>query len=488
MNLSGITYPGNGLNIFTEDFEHEQESLGAEITQRDLDLLGSGVHRGGSVVPAGVTAVELTELTVAYDPDGKRIEAPVQFLALPASSTGKLVLAHVMVQTEHFSADNQDPVPTAVVWRANSSQLAYRQGELGPLDVPLWGISVDAGGTVTVGEDLRVWRSVQGRNIGTAQLETRHYGQGTVTNLILHPDNKTGLIGDLRQRITAASPPSFAAAINVVDLNLEILEAMFAQNRKELGEYFMLDDFRPPSAIFPAFCLSAPGQALYQANWPDLFSHYRQKKLIYDPCGDSPITNFEVVSWAVASNMAILTFKDSVPEKAFLECLAEDQLVQGSFVNWRTVTLPAPIGNINAGTYAIAGVNALNRQLSFAYIASDNSGSVASKYVVCYPHRIADSEVAVRHFQMAGRGFITVGDSASEWIGGLRRRDRSEQHTHVSPNYYVTARAPGAEAFFTIYADIEAGTSGHSSARTGPTTDIRGISVFPYVWASRYIP
>ncbi|EMY04411.1 hypothetical protein LEP1GSC029_3127 [Leptospira interrogans str. 2002000626] len=106
---------------------------------------------------------------------------------------------------------------------------------------------------------------------------------------------------------------------------------------------------------------------------------------------------------------------------------------------------------------------------------------------------------------MQGRGFVAVMDSDSDWIGGLRRRDRFQGHAHelwlnsnnstiggttainwgAGPNTPTSASTNGTSPGNSIRSPIADGNNG--LPRTGKTTDARGLSAFPYVFAKRVL-
>ena len=142
------------------------------------------------------------------------------------------------------------------------------------------------------------------------------------------------------------------------------------------------------------------------------------------------LTLFSVTDWITTGTLATITFADATPENTLLLNLVEDQLVHGSFTNWRSVTLPLPIGNILAGDYEITDISLTNRTISFACNELAGSGAVTSD-VNFYSHRIVGSTTTARMFQTSGRGFFTAGNNGDiEYIAGLRLRDSLKEHGH----------------------------------------------------------
>ena len=254
-------------------------------------------------------------------------------------------------------------------------------------------------------------------------------------------------------------------------------------------------DWEAPSTSWPAFCLAAADQALDVANWPDLVPYLRAVPLRYDPTGSNQ-TTFTVTNYSITSNVVRLTLSGTGAER-MLECLLEDKLVQGSWPH-RTVTLNQAIGAVPAGDYALTGIDTTSYWLEFSYTTSNDSGAV-TKDVSFFRHRIAGSSTTAQHYAVRGRGFVTVNDADSEWIGGLRRRDRGQGHRHdihfggnAGIRVEGVAAGGGTGAWINstpdqlfIHDPTDDGANG--VPRTGKTTDIRGLALFPYVWGKSYV-
>ncbi|EMJ91137.1 hypothetical protein LEP1GSC194_3481 [Leptospira alstonii serovar Sichuan str. 79601] len=168
-----------------------------------------------------------------------------------------------------------------------------------------------------------------------------------------------------------------------------------------------------------------------------------------------------------------------------------------------TGTLLQTIGGVPANaTLAISALSSASRTISFTCSAANSSGSLSGVKVRFYKHRLPDAIQGttitnqVRHFAMQGRGFVSVMDADSEWIGGLRRRDRFQGHRHDSSTtasnntgfgngWGVTTAEVYIPSGVKVELPISDGTNG--TPRTGKTTDARGISAFPYVFAKRVL-
>lgn len=489
--LSGIEYPAHLEPVYKEDWEKEQAAKSEEIIQRDLDLLGSGVMSGGDVsVGASPNTVDVGA-TVACDSEGRRISVPgLAGVAVPANASCKIVVRHKFVLTDNVSPSNTS-ASSPIVWRDNSYEVIARQGALAAGDVALRDVTA-AAGVVTLGSDLRSWRVVRGENVEDESL-TLEKQAATV---------KTGLLADLHADIDAgiSAPKTFAKAITwVYSLLKTFTEVTFAAEKKLLGEIFWLDDFRETSAAFPAVCVSKGDHNIAAANFgQDAIDHLRSIPLRYDPSGANYV-DFEPSDWDITSNVGTITFKNATPEIKLIAALLKDNVVHGSFTNWLTCTFLDTVGSIAANptdAIAITGVNASNRQISFAYPAANGSGSTTGKRIRFYVHRVPGSTTQARLFQQAGRGFFTVGDSDSEWIGGLRRVDQMQGFKPIvgASGFSYGGVGSGAQSITNAGAGgiqidgaiVDDGTNG--TPRVGKRTHGPGTGAFAYRWLGTYAP
>lgn len=273
---------------------------------------------------------------------------------------------------------------------------------------------------------------------------------------------------------------------------------------KQIGEYFYLDSLKLPSDIsggyktyFPGLCLDTIDGStdISSTNWPDLVTHLRAKGLTYNEGILGQKSAFDVTDWAIVSNVATLTFANTTAENAILDALSEDNLVHGSYSNWRSITLGTAIGDISAGEYALTDVDPLTRKVTFAFVAGNNSGSGAftSNF---YTNRVSGSATTARVYEATGRTLVSANDG--ENISGLRRRDRGQGweltgnvRTDVGSggNRWITA-APGGGTVTTIAPDsnMVPGTDGvNGTPRTGPTTDPRSAVGHIYLWGKEYL-
>jgi hypothetical protein len=319
-------------------------------------------------------------------------------------------------------------------------------------------------------------------------------------------DELIGIQNDLGIGEAAGTNYYVLAAIKGVTIKLS----------KQLGELFFLDDYKAPvefdkdnpETFFPAKCLDAIDgkEDIDDANYPDLGPYLRAKRTYYRRGTSSEKKSFDVTGWQISSNTAILTFASQTAEQAILDDLLEDQKVNGSYGDWRTITLPNQIGDIPAGTYAIEAIDTASREVEFSLTAGDNSGT--GSYVVEFaPHKLDDSlsgaGTKARLFEVSGRSIVSANDASDEVVSGLRRRDQMQEHFHrldssLGGGFYVGIRGTDPSA---IGADLGdggtgtnaavrtqgAGSANNSNARTGSTTDPRSLGAHVYMWAKRYI-
>ncbi|EMO60715.1 hypothetical protein LEP1GSC133_4434 [Leptospira borgpetersenii serovar Pomona str. 200901868] len=510
--IAGITFPSVGKRVFPEDWIHEQESKSNATIERDMDAWGAGIDSGGTiVVGSGANHVDLTDTLIAYDDFGKRVcVSATANIVVPNNVTFTLVVRHKFQETQYNSPSNM-PSDGPIVWRDDSYEFICRQGSLVSGDILLRSITTNGSGVVTLGSDLRVWRGIKGNRIKDGEVTEIKQATSVKTGLVtdLHSDIITGINPD------ANNPLKFVRGINQVYLFFKnFLDVTFKQERKFVGEMFWMDDIRTPSTDFPAFCLASPDQ-LINANgaggMPDLVSYWLNKPFRYDPLGTN-ITDFDAISYAISSNVLTVTFANTTACQKMIDALVEDNLVHGSFTNWMTGTLQQAIGGVPTNTtVAISALSSASRTISFTCAAANSSGSLSGVKIRFYKHRLPDITPGttitnqVRHFTVQGRGFVSVMDADSEWIGGFRRRDRLQGHGHdlwlnsnnsaisgttavnwgAGPNSQTSASTNGTSPGNSIRSPIVDGNNG--TPRTGKTTDAKGLSAFPYVFARRVL-
>lgn len=211
--LSGITFPAFGKRVFTEDWDYEQESKSQEILNRDKDLLGTGFQSGGSIaVGANPATVDLIEETIIYDAEGRRFTIPpIAGIAVPLDTASTIIARHKF-EEEEFTSPSNLPSDGPIIHRSNGYEILARQGSLASGDIPLRALTTDDEGLVTLGDDLRVFKGLLGKNIKDNQIQDKH----------LHPDIKTGNLSELDSALIAeinpdeSNPLKWVKAINKV--------------------------------------------------------------------------------------------------------------------------------------------------------------------------------------------------------------------------------------------------------------------------------
>ncbi|WP_061223641.1 hypothetical protein [Leptospira weilii] len=500
--LPGITFPSVGKRVFPEDWIHEQESKSNAVLQRDMDAWGPGIDSGGTIViGTGANHVDFTDTLIAYDEFGKRVCIPATAnIQVPNNVTFTLVVRHKFQETPYDSPSNL-PSDGPVIWRDDSNEIICRQGSLVAGDIALRSITTNGSGVVTLGSDLRVWRGLKGNRIKDGEVIESKQATSVKTGLVtdLHSDIIAGINPDTN------NPLKFVKGINQVYLFFKtFLDVTFKQERKFVGEMFWMDDIRTPSTDFPAFCLASPDQLINASGaggMPDLVSYWLNKPFRYDPLGTN-VTDFDAISYSISSNVLTVTFANTTACQKMIDALVEDNLVHGSFTNWMTGTLQQAIGGVIANaTLAISAISSASRTISFTCAAANSSGSLSGVKVRFYKHRLPDITPGTsitnqaRHFAVQGRGFVSVMDSDSEWIGGLRRRDRFQGHKHSvtgqsadlthPDNYSGSGTSLIGNSSVSIGSPVTDGAYG--SPRFGKTTDARGLSGFPFVFAKRIL-
>jgi hypothetical protein len=281
---------------------------------------------------------------------------------------------------------------------------------------------------------------------------------------------------------------------------------------KQLGELLFLSDYKAvaafdkdsPEDFFPAVCLSTieGKEDISATNYPTLVPALRARPVYYERGKTGEKYQFDVTDWAIVSNVATLTFANTTAENEILSALSADNVVNGGYSDWQTITLPAAIGDIAAGDYNITDVDAVSRTISFAFTASDNSGSVTAT-VSFYRHRIAGSTTTARLFQISEDALMSVGNDR---ISMFRQLDQMQQITGEVGEFSIrtlssyetgalsrtagTVEAPAsASAGSTqrIILDSANSPNARTSATTSGQTRPRNTAAFVYMWAQEYV-
>ena len=284
------------------------------------------------------------------------------------------------------------------------------------------------------------------------------------------------------------------------------------ETSKEIGELYFLQEEKAPVAYsagavdsyFPGLCLTNIDSYvdIDEANYPDLVPWLRARQLIYLEGLTGEQSDLDVTDWDITSNVATLTIDNTADNINWLNALLEDKNFHGSYTNWKTVTLPADIGDIVAGTYSITEIDSVSRYIKFAYTASNNSGS-GTWTVEFYPYRIAGSSSTAREFSLKGLTIHGQGDDNGLFFNMLRRRGHLQGHRHklaydvasspagsINSQYIVTSNTGAAQGENTntnVYAGTlyDDGTNG--TPREGLDTHGPEISSHVYRHAGRYL-
>lgn len=329
-------------------------------------------------------------------------------------------------------------------------------------------------------------------------------GSGVVGTLIIAADQNAHQDEVYNAIVAAGITPSSAS---VAQLS-QAIKKITVERGLPLGMIYALPDRRPlvgwsvatVDTYFPGLCLTSIDSYtdISETNAPDAVPWLRGLKTIFKDGLTDEISSPVVIAWAIASNVATLTFQNNANHIAFLTALAEDNTHHGSYTGWRSVTLNTVIGTIDAGTYAITNVNASARTVSFAYTASDGgaSGTWAADF---YAYRVAGSTTTARVFSAKGLSLVGVNDINGYFVsGGLRRRGYFQGHWHDRPAGYDSFYGGKAgELNFTV-GTLPLGNSAHSTSwpvndgingtpRYAKETHSPALSVHLYLHLGRYV-
>lgn len=217
---------------------------------------------------------------------------------------------------------------------------------------------------------------------------------------------------------------------------------------------------------------------LTTANYPLAIAPLRAQK--------SPIWGGSayVTSIAVTVTGGVITSAAGTRWTNFMAAIAEEQIVHGSYVNFRCVTL-------NGNDYAITNVNTVTPSLTIGSPPGD--GAYTLEY---YPNRIPGSTSSARTFKDTGR--VLMSPNGVAYVPGARRRDRMQGHWHEvyeSGNntyaaYNASGRSTGTESWIPTATPastrvrarelITDGTNG--TPRTGANTEPNSTTVYRAMW------
>lgn len=267
---------------------------------------------------------------------------------------------------------------------------------------------------------------------------------------------------------------------------------------------FKLLDFKAslsvitPSDSEPWFDINQNATVL-AANWTELVPALRA---IFGSVNGT--TNFSITGFTPGSPTTVLQFANNAANNAFLLALQEEQNYHGSFVNFRTLSVITPFGDLAAGDYAITAIDTSLRTVDItATTTSSSAGTV--RY---YPFRIdsATSTVNARWFKVEDATLRTIGGDV---IPFFRVRDRIQSHNHSVTTTLDNNDGSGLQIFFggggqgpaagaqgrvalgnatsTSGNPTDSGT-GAGTPRHGTTTRDRGLAVYFYIFGSTFVP
>ena len=208
-------------------------------------------------------------------------------------------------------------------------------------------------------------------------------GGGIVGTLIVAADQNAHQDEIYNSIVGAAITPSSASNAQL----LLAIKRLAIEYGKQDAEIYPLPYQRDATAwagnadtYFPDICLSdiETYRDITLATHPTLVPILRAIKTGYLIGQTGEKTAFDVTNWAIATNVATLTFANTAAEIAFLAALSEDQVVHNSYTNWRSITLASAIGSSTAGEYAITAINSAARTVSFSFVAANGSGAVTA--------------------------------------------------------------------------------------------------------------
>lgn len=281
-----------------------------------------------------------------------------------------------------------------------------------------------------------------------------------------------------------------APALNATNLNnaedkiAELTSAMMSGGTKPIGEVFMMEFDLATSASFPAVPRNS-NIDLTLAQWPDYVPLLRAHKAKFNGVSDFTVT----VSGST------VTFPNTTEAISALRIMKAEAVV----ANWQNGGEIANFtgGELYTGTGARRCVNVAGTD--YEYTAVDDSArtitvvgspTTGTQTAIFYPFRIAGSTGA-RLFKIAGFAPVAAGDAGIEVVGGYRRMDRGQGHSHGSniPTAAVASyTGAGSNLVGPSAGSVSPSSDGtNGTPRTGKTTDPRTAGMFFYSWGGRYV-
>ncbi len=244
------------------------------------------------------------------------------------------------------------------------------------------------------------------------------------------------------------------------------------------GQIFEMGIEVATSTTFPAIPLWENDVVVSSANYPLLIPLLRAQK--YKSWSGSAYVSDHTVTVS-GSNLT----GSGTAWNNLCSALAEDATVHGSYTSYRPI-------NVAGTDYAVSAVNTGTNVISVT-----GSPPTGSQTAILYGHRIAGSSSTARIYKDSGRA--TYSADGSTYIGGLRRRFRTQGHVHetaVDGDSTLFGKGPSragvnqAGSPITIGPDLTNvpytdGTNG--TPIIGPSTDAANSVVYRYLYAGSYV-
>lgn len=272
------------------------------------------------------------------------------------------------------------------------------------------------------------------------------------------PFDPTDQYADMKQKIAMSHKPG-----DIVESALN--EAAVAYSAAQSTAHSAYPEYNPIVPLWDA------DHVLDVANYPLLVPKLRAEK-VSAWSGSAYVTDH-----TVTVSSSTLTGSGTAWD-ALLAQLAEDNVIHGSYTNWRCI-------NVAGTDYAITNVNA-----SAHTITVSGTPTSGSQTAIVYARRIAGSTTTARTYKDSGR--VTMSHDGTLRIAGLRRRHHMQGHYH-SLSSIVMTQSIGVNAGsgynanaatstnVTIGSPITDGPDGPPI--TGPETEPNSSIVYRAMWA-----
>ena len=228
---------------------------------------------------------------------------------------------------------------------------------------------------------------------------------------------------------------------------------------RSVGEIFPLQfrktptefDETDPDTFFPALLLTDSSQTLSEDNYPAYVPLLRAEKL--------QVGSTEDFTGSAAGS--VITLADNADNNSLMEALAEDQLFEGTYTDWRTVTW-------DGSDYPITDVDPVTREITVTGTPSAGAGTATF-----HPYRISGSATTARLLNADGLVLATAGTGGT--VAGLRVRDQMQR---ITGSYAAGRNIDGNTAGGTASGALSQDTIGNrdSASGTGISTDKQGFS------------